>query len=42
MAKAFADAGYLADDRLATAGLLTMRLGWPLFLGGDAGVGKTT
>jgi MoxR-like ATPase len=31
----------LADDGLATAGFLAMRLGKPLFLEGDAGVGKT-
>jgi MoxR-like ATPase len=36
-----ATAGYLADDGLATAGYLALRLGRPLFLEGDAGVGKT-
>ena len=41
LAKALADVGYLADDGLATAGFLAMRLGRPLFLEGDAGVGKT-
>ena len=34
-------AGYLADDGLATVGYLALRLGRPLFLEGDAGVGKT-
>jgi MoxR-like ATPase len=41
LGKALADVGYLADDGLATAGYLAMRLGRPLFLEGDAGVGKT-
>ncbi len=41
LAEALAEAGYLADDGLATAGYLAMRLGRPLFLEGDAGVGKT-
>jgi MoxR-like ATPase len=41
LAKALADVGYLADDGLATAGFLALRLGRPLFLEGDAGVGKT-
>src|SRR5882724_8936124 len=41
LSKALADTGYLADDGLATAGFLAMRLGRPLFLEGDAGVGKT-
>jgi MoxR-like ATPase len=41
LAKALAEAGYLADDGLATAGYLALRLGRPLFLEGDAGVGKT-
>jgi MoxR-like ATPase len=41
LAKALAGTGYLADDGLATAGYLAMRLGRPLFLEGDAGVGKT-
>jgi MoxR-like ATPase len=36
-----AGVGYLADDGLATAGYLALRLGRPLFLEGDAGVGKT-
>ncbi|MDP9394898.1 MAG: MoxR family ATPase [Actinomycetota bacterium] len=34
-------AGYLADDGLATAAFLAVRMGRPLFCEGDAGVGKT-
>ncbi len=34
--------GYLADDGLATAVFLCMRMGRPLFLEGEAGVGKTS
>jgi len=41
LSQALADAGYLADAPLATAGYLARRLGRPLFLEGDAGVGKT-
>jgi MoxR-like ATPase len=41
LAKALADTGYLADEGLATAGYLALRLGRPLFLEGEAGVGKT-
>ncbi len=41
LAQALAGQGYLADEGLATAGFLAMRLGRPLFLEGDAGVGKT-
>ncbi|NUT33573.1 MAG: MoxR family ATPase [Hamadaea sp.] len=41
LAKALAATGYLADEGLATAGFLALRLGKPLFLEGDAGVGKT-
>ncbi len=41
LAQALAATGYLADDGLATAGYLALRLGRPLFLEGDAGVGKT-
>ncbi|WP_046472524.1 AAA family ATPase [Allosalinactinospora lopnorensis] len=41
LARALADSAYLADDGLATAGYLALRLGRPLFLEGDAGVGKT-
>jgi MoxR-like ATPase len=32
---------YLADQGLATAGFLALRMGRPLFLEGEAGVGKT-
>jgi len=35
------DVGYLADDGLATAAFLALRMGRPLFVEGDAGVGKT-
>jgi MoxR-like ATPase len=41
LARALADTGYLADEGLATAGYLALRLGRPLFLEGEAGVGKT-
>jgi MoxR-like ATPase len=41
LAQALAGTGYLADDGLATAGWLALRMGRPLFLEGDAGVGKT-
>jgi MoxR-like ATPase len=41
LATALADVGYLADEGLATAGYLALRLGRPLFLEGEAGVGKT-
>src|SRR5436190_3854810 len=34
-------AGYLADQGLATAAFLALRMGRPLFLEGEAGVGKT-
>jgi MoxR-like ATPase len=34
-------AGYLPDEGLAVAGFLALRLGRPLFVEGDAGVGKT-
>jgi MoxR-like ATPase len=34
-------AGYLPDDGIATAVYLAMRMGRPLFLEGDPGVGKT-
>jgi MoxR-like ATPase len=36
-----ASTGYLADEGLATAGFLALRLARPLFLEGEAGVGKT-
>jgi len=35
-------AGYLADTGVATAAFLAMRMGRPLFLEGDPGVGKTS
>ena len=42
LADSLATAGYLADPGLATAGWLALRLNRPLFLEGDAGVGKTS
>ena len=41
LAAALARAGYLADTGLATAGFLAVRLHRPVFLEGEAGVGKT-
>ena len=41
LAAALARAGYLADAGLAIAGFLATRLDRPIFLEGDAGVGKT-
>ena len=41
VAAALADHGYLADEGLATAVFLALALERPLFLEGDAGVGKT-
>jgi MoxR-like ATPase len=41
LAAALDKAGYLPDDGVATAAYLAMRLGRPLFLEGDPGVGKT-
>jgi MoxR-like ATPase len=41
LADALASTGYLADEGLAMAGFLALRLGRPLFLEGEAGVGKT-
>ena len=38
---AFADHGYVADRDLATAVFLSLALGRPLLLEGEAGVGKT-
>lgn len=35
-------AGYLADEGLATVAFLALRMGRPLFLEGEAGVGKTS
>ena len=37
----FDDHGYLADEGMATAVFLTLRLGLPLLLEGEPGVGKT-
>ncbi len=42
LAGALASTGYLPDTGLATAGWLALRLDRPLFLEGDAGVGKTS
>jgi MoxR-like ATPase len=42
LAQALSRVGYLADTGLATAGFLAVRLGKPVFLEGDAGVGKTS
>ena len=39
--RAFAEHGYLADEGLATAVFLALRLQRPLLLEGEAGVGKT-
>lgn len=41
IAKAFAQTGYVAEDGLVTAILLTQMLKRPLLLEGEAGVGKT-
>ncbi|MET1416926.1 MoxR family ATPase [Roseibium sp. HPY-6] len=41
LAKALSETGYVADDGLATALLLTEMLDRPLLLEGEAGVGKT-
>lgn len=41
LAKALSETGYVADDGLATALLLTEMLNRPLLLEGEAGVGKT-
>jgi MoxR-like ATPase len=41
VASALETAGYLADPGLATAAFLAIRMGRPLFLEGDPGVGKT-
>ena len=42
LATALAAAGYLADEGLAVAGFLALKLRRPIFLEGDAGVGKTS
>ena len=41
LAKVLEKHGYLADEGLATACFLALRMGRPLFLEGEAGVGKT-
>ncbi len=41
LAKVLENHAYLADDGLATACFLALRMGRPLFLEGEAGVGKT-
>ncbi|MFV0533840.1 MAG: AAA family ATPase [Cumulibacter sp.] len=41
LAAALDKTDYIADDGLATAAFLALRMGRPLFLEGDAGVGKT-
>ena len=41
VASALDTAGYLADPGLSTAAFLAIRMGRPLFLEGDPGVGKT-
>ena len=41
LAARLSSAGYLADEGLATAAFLALRMGRPLFLEGEAGVGKT-
>jgi MoxR-like ATPase len=42
LAVALEASGYLPDDGLATAAFLALRMHRPLFLEGDAGVGKTS
>src|SRR3954470_20950452 len=39
--KLLASAGYIADRALATVLYLSLKMGRPLFLEGEAGVGKT-
>src|SRR5262245_217237 len=41
LASALAEVGYLADEGLAVAGFLALKMHRPVFLEGDAGVGKT-
>ena len=41
LANVLEEHGYLADEGLATACFLALRMGRPLFLEGEAGVGKT-
>ncbi|MFG1642000.1 AAA family ATPase [Amycolatopsis sp. NPDC049252] len=42
LAAALDKTGYLADDGLATAGFLALRMGRPLFCEGEPGTGKTS
>jgi MoxR-like ATPase len=42
LADALRTSGYLPDEGIATAAFLALRMGRPLFLEGDAGVGKTS
>jgi MoxR-like ATPase len=42
LAASLAEVGYLADEGLATVAYLAGEMGRPLFLEGDAGVGKTS
>ena len=42
LAAALTSSGYLPDDGLATAAFLALRMQRPLFVEGDAGVGKTS
>ncbi|GAB3728987.1 MoxR family ATPase [Amycolatopsis oliviviridis] len=42
LAEALESVGYLADDGIATAGFLALRLGRPLFCEGEPGTGKTS
>jgi len=42
LARLLADAGYFADEGVATAAYLALALPRPLFLEGEAGVGKTS
>src|SRR4051795_11843010 len=42
LAAALDATGYLADDGLATAGFLALRMGRPLFCEGEPGTGKTS
>ncbi|WP_370971780.1 AAA family ATPase [Amycolatopsis sp. cg9] len=42
LAAALGGTGYLADDGLATAGFLALKMGRPLFCEGEPGTGKTS
>ncbi len=42
LARKLDEQGYLCDEGLATAAFLALRMGRPLFLEGEAGVGKTS